>query len=706
MAIQSDGKIVAAGRSDNGGDDDFAIVRYNTNGSLDNTFGTNGIVTTTVGASDAGAFSVVIQSDGNILAAGYCDTGSDNDDFTIIRYNPNGSLDNTFGTNGIVITYLGGSGDVARSLATQSDGKIVAAGFSSNGSNVDFVIVRYNSNGSLDNTFGTSGIVVTPIGPSDDVANSIAIQSDGKITAAGYSDDGSDDYDFAIVRYNSNGSLDNTFGTNGIVTTSVGVSTAYANSIAIQSDGKIVAAGYSDNGSDDDDFTIIRYNPNGSLDNTFGTNGIVTTPVGASGDFAYSIAIQSDGKILAAGYFYNGSNYDFAIVRYNPNGSLDNTFGTNGIVTTSIGADYDYSYSVAIQSDGKILAAGYSYNGSDYDFAIVRYNSNGSLDYTFGTYGIITTPVGALSDYARSIAIQSDGKIAAAGYYYNGSDYDFAIVRYNSDGSLDNTFGTNGIVTTPVGPSDDAAHSIAIQSDGKIAAAGYYYNGSDYDFVIVRYNSNGSLDNTFGSNGIVTTLVGASNDVASSLAIQSNGKIAASGYSYSGSDYDFAVVGYNTNGSLDNSFGTNGIVTTQIGSSGNLAFASAIQDDGKIVIAGMSENSSSYSVFTLVRYFGDGSTEVDNENNEEIPAEFSLEQNYPNPFNPTTNFEYRISNFGFVSLKVFDVLGNEVATLVNEEKPAGAYQITFNAYGLSSGVYFYKLQAGSFVKTKKMILLK
>ena len=164
--------------------------------------------------------------------------------------------------------------------------------------------------------------------------------------------------------------------------------------------------------------------------------GKVTTAIGSSNDICNSIAIQSDGKIVAGGYSDNGTNNDFAVVRYNTNGSLDTTFNGTGKVTTAIGISGDGCYSIAIQSDGKIVAGGYSYNGTNNDFAVVRYNTNGSLDTTFNG-GIITTPIGISGDVCLSIAIQSDGKIVAGGYSYNGANYDFAVVRYNTNGSLD-----------------------------------------------------------------------------------------------------------------------------------------------------------------------------------------------------------------------------------------------------------------------------
>jgi uncharacterized delta-60 repeat protein len=311
----------------------------------------------------------------------------------------------------------------------------------------------------------------------------------------------------------------------------------------VQSDGKIVAAGYSHNGTNND-FAVVRYNTDGSLGTNFSGDGLVTTAVGLSIDVANSVVLQSDGKIVAAGYSHNGSNVDFAVVRYNTDGSLDTTFNSDGIVTTAVGSLNDTGRSVVVQSDGKIIVVGSSENVTDSDFAVVRYNTDGSLDTTFSSDGKVTTAIGSSQDQARSVVLQSDGKIVAAGLSDNGSNYDFAVVRYNTDGSLDTTFSDDGKLITAVGLGTDFANSVVLQSDGKIVAAGYSYNVSSEDFTVVRYNNDGSLDTTFSGDGIVTTAVGAGSDFGYSVAMQSDGKIVTAGYSYSGTKYDFAVVRY------------------------------------------------------------------------------------------------------------------------------------------------------------------
>lgn len=410
-------------------------------GSLDTTFDLIGKVTTTVLAGDDQATSVAIQSDGKIVAAGSASNSVDSSGvgagsvFALVRYNTDGSLDATFGTSGKVTTAIGISDDIALSVAIQSDGKIVAAGYSYSVTDFawEIALARYKTDGSLDTTFGTGGKVLTLIGAGGCTAHSVTIQSDNKIVAAGYVDNGAN-YDFALVRYNPDGSLDTTFGTGGIVTTPIGSSDDGANSVVIQSDNKIVAAGYSFGpiGSGNSFFALVRYNPDGSLDTTFGTGGKLTTgieTIGTNSDMASSVALQSDNKIVAAGYASN----DLAVVRYNPDGSLDTTFGTTGKVTTGVRVE-SQAAGVVVQIDGKIVAAGNSSSLVDWNFGLVRYNADGSLDSTFGAGGKVTTVIGAVAgtieDKALGILLQPDGKIVAAGYSNNRTNDDFAIVRY------------------------------------------------------------------------------------------------------------------------------------------------------------------------------------------------------------------------------------------------------------------------------------
>ena len=412
---------------------------------------------------------------------------------------------------------------------------------------------------------------------------------------------------FNTILFAKPGDLDPSFGNDGIVITEVLIGQNQVRGVAIQNDGKIVAAGSSDSSGSNTDFTLVRYDTNGSLDTSFDDDGIVTTDIGSDYDTAFSTAIQSDGKIVEAGRMWNGSQHVFALTRHDTNGSLDTSFDGDGIVTTVVGSVEDSILSIAIQSDSKIVVAGYSKDSSyDSTFVLARYDTNGSLDTSFHSDGIVTTDIGSIDDSAQSVSIQSDGKIVAAGYSDDGSNYVFAVVRYNTDGSLDTSFDSDGIVTTVVGTSSAYARSIAIQNDGKIVAAGSGYLDNKNQFALVRYDTNGSLDTSFDDDGIVTTVVSSNRGQANSVAIQSNGKLVAAGPSYNGSNDDFTLVRYNRNGSLDTNFGTDGIVTTAIRDNADTPYSVAIQSDGKIIAAGTTYDSDKHDFdFTLIRYEGD-----------------------------------------------------------------------------------------------------
>ncbi len=411
--------------------------------------------------------------------------------FPINSYAQDGSLDVSFGSSGKVVTPIGSGDDEGISLAIQSDGKIVVAGNSTTGSNNNFAIARYNTNGTLDLSFGTGGKLTTDFGSNYDDCRSVAIQSDGKIVASGSSHNGTN-WDIALARYNTDGTPDLSFGSGGKLTTDFAINNDYGFAMAIQGDGKIVVTGISETSTTYHDFGIARYNTNGTLDLSFDTDGKVTTPIGIDNDTPRSIAIQSDGKIVVAGYSVIGDDMYFAMVRYNSNGSLDTGFDNDGKLTTTFGNDGDYAMSVAIQSDAKIVVAGFSYilaNNVTRDIALARYNSDGTLDNSFDTNGMLTTKFGIYDEEGFSVAIQSNGKILVAGYSNNGAKNNFALIRYNINGALDLSFDTDGKLTTAIGSANDEVHSVAIQSDGKIVVAGTSLNGANLDFALVRYNN-------------------------------------------------------------------------------------------------------------------------------------------------------------------------------------------------------------------------
>jgi uncharacterized delta-60 repeat protein len=437
-----------------------------------------------------------------------------------------GQLDPTFGSGGKVRSSVGLAFDIVGAVAIQEDGKIVVVGSSSNSvTGFDFAVARYTVDGKFDTSFGSGGTVTRDFQRSDDRAVAVAIQGDGKIVLAGTVNvPGPNTHsDFAVIRVHADGRLDQTFGVEGWAMADLGSNFfERATSVVLQRDEKIVVGGETFVSRFETDFGLVRFNANGSIDRSFGVDGIVKQNFGPDTSATVrGLAVQRDDngviagdKIIAVGYAGNpGLNrpLDFALVRYNPDGSLDPTFGSGGLVTTDIGGGHDLVNAVALQPDGKIVVAGGSskLNEVPTAFALARYNTDGALDPHFGSGGIVTTSFpaslepdttsdGDVLAEAFALAIR-DGKIVAFGdRIVDGrpapSGIDFIGARYLIDGSLDTSFGTGGLVMTDFTenarlPSDDFGVGVAIQKDDKIVGVGSLVagDGSGSDFGLVRY---------------------------------------------------------------------------------------------------------------------------------------------------------------------------------------------------------------------------
>lgn len=405
-----------------------------------------------------------------------------------------GDLDISFSLDGMVTTNIISDGNgVASAVAIQPDGKIVVAGDTYDGIVAKVAVVRYNSDGSLDTSFNTSGKTTAYIGMGSAYISAVVIQPDGKILVAGYTRIDFGDAEFVLVRYHPNGALDSTFGIGGKVVTDIGGREDRLAKIAVQSDGKILAVGMTDvgpnaNAASNGDIALLRYNANGILDATFDTDGISITPIGSGYESANDLALQSDGKIVVAGETENDTNKtDFFTARFNTNGSMDTIYGTNGKTVTDFAANEDGANSLVIQSDGKIVAGGYSADTTNINFALVRYNTNGIVDNTFGNAGKVVTPAGTTVSYVNDITINNSGMIFVAGDSDNANDSDFTVASYLSTGTLNSAFGSGGIVKTQISTGNDFARAIAIQSDNKIVVAGSSFNGTTDDFAVARY---------------------------------------------------------------------------------------------------------------------------------------------------------------------------------------------------------------------------
>jgi uncharacterized delta-60 repeat protein len=413
-------------------------------GQLDPAFGTGGTVVTELPSSYSGARAVAVQPDGRVVAAGFAHTNdSILSDFALTRYDARGVPDPTFGVGGWVRTDFGGRFDEALAVAVQPDGRIVVAGASSDAAGSDMAVARYTGDGALDTSFDGDGMALVDFG-GESVARAVAVQGDGKLVVAGRAD--------------------RPFGP-----------------------GCCVA-----------DFALARLTATGAPDTSFGGDGRVETdflPGAENGqDAAHAVAVQADGRILAAGSGVAGpASVDFAVARYRRDGALDPTFGGDGRVTTEFLGFFDEARDLAVDRGGRIVAGGQSCQDpgtSDEvcDFGLVRYTARGLLDRGFGRQGRVRTDLGAdVGEGVRGVAVQRDGRVVAVGDTQGPGGSDVGLVRYRSDGRLDRGFGAGGVVITAVSPSTDEVGGLALGPASRVLVAGTTAVAQSFGFFVSRY---------------------------------------------------------------------------------------------------------------------------------------------------------------------------------------------------------------------------
>ncbi|HJS93022.1 MAG TPA: Calx-beta domain-containing protein [Solirubrobacteraceae bacterium] len=385
-------------------------------------------------------------------------------------------LDASFGAGGRASTPGGGD---ARAVVVEPDGRIIVVGARDVGVNahLQFGAAGYDAAGNLDPGFGTGGIATTALGGSNDKAFDAADDRDGGFVAVGRTDAaGPTNTDFGVARYTADGQPNPAFPAGGFVKTDVAGRADGANAVAVQPDGKIVAAGFAQTSPVDFDFALVRYNPDGSLDTSFGGDGIVTTDLGSESDAANGVAIQPDGKIVAVGV--TGENIGLA--RYLPDGALDLTFGGTGTVVSDLGFD-DVANGVAITSGGTILVAGTRLGPhTNLDPFVASYGPNGKLNLGFGEFGIADTDLSGGDDSGDDLVLDPGGGVVVVGSASSSTVRDMALVRYNLDGTLD-TF-----LTTDFHGAGDFGHAAQVDPLGGIVAAGTIANGSENEFGLIR----------------------------------------------------------------------------------------------------------------------------------------------------------------------------------------------------------------------------
>jgi uncharacterized delta-60 repeat protein len=403
---------------------------------------------------------------------------------TCTAVSANGALDASFGA---------GSGKVsnafpaAKAIALQADGKLLAVG--------GMTLSRYLADGSLDTAFGTGGKVsIVAQGGGVDAMQALVVQPDGRIVVGGYSSRPTPfNDDFAVLRFNADGSPDTSFGAGGLVALDFAGLTDRVHALLLQPDGKIVAAGFATLGTlvtADQDIALVRLTATGTLDPGFGTGGKLTVNVAGKADFGYAAALQADGKIVVAGRVGadGGADPDFGLLRVSANGNLDTGFGSNGVVRTDFGlGNWEEAAAVAVQADGRILVTGRVRVGSVFNLALARFNADGTPDAGFGAAGLATTAVSTQADVAKALAVQSDGKIVVVGQAASlSTNPDMVVARYLADGSMDAAFGAAGKLTVDFFGAIDGAEAVAVQPDGKIIAGGFARNAGTTGSALIR----------------------------------------------------------------------------------------------------------------------------------------------------------------------------------------------------------------------------
>lgn len=403
-------------------------------------------------------------------------------------YSQSGILDTSFGQNGFVTTVINGTYNFSNATIVQDDGKILVCGRGGEPSTYKATVARYNTDGSLDNSFANNGTLVIPVGNVKSFATDIALQNDGKIVMSAYTWNDVKG-EFAAIRLNSDGSFDSTFGNQGVKLIS-NQGSGVTQSLRIQDDGKILLAGYYN-----DEFAVLRLDTDGTIDNSFGVSGWAITTFAGASSFIEEIEIQDDGKIVQGGLVLSTSQiFEMGVARLNTDGTIDQTFGSQGTLRFNIGNGNDFVTGVAIQNNGKIVLGGHTWIDNvelKHDFAMIRLEANGDFDLTYGNNGVSTAQIVDGSNYASGIVIQEDQKVILGGSTVKNADYKFGLLRFNTDGSLDQTFGAagTGMVSPDFNGRECYGDELNLQPDGDIILVGNSFSNGTSEMIVVRFKN-------------------------------------------------------------------------------------------------------------------------------------------------------------------------------------------------------------------------
>lgn len=592
LSVQSDGKIVGAGSGFIGTTTrGLGVFRWLADGTPDSGFGTGGMAMLEPRRWDI-AHGLALQPDGGIVVTGVIGETQYATRFIVARFTGSGQRDASFSGDGLVEIPLGGTGHQGRGIAVQADGKIVAGGYR----NDEPLAARLLPDGSMDPSFGENGLALSGMTAPSTNGNSLALAGNGRILLGGSGRDENNADGFQMTCWRSDGKLDGAFGATGKVFTRAGESGGDATCMALQADGKILLAGRANL-----KMAVARYFADGRIDASFGDSGMAIIAAGTVYSRVYDMAVQPNGRILLAGYSMPSSSQQcITLLRCLPDGSPDNTFGQGGQFTLPESAGSSATgYRLALQPDGKILigATRTTNQGTKSSFVVTRVLSSGALDAAFGEAGVAVISFGTFDDDLSSFILLPDGRMVAAGYSA-GSGNVFnparrcAMVRLLADGKPDPSFGTGGkILLDMPGGDRDGINSLSLMPDGRMVAGGF---GSDY--FVARFLSDGALDVSYAGTGYASTGISGLNDV---LAL-SDGGLLACGSTAS----DFHLAAFLPDGSVNAAFGTNGASRVDFFAGNDQARAVALQSNGGILLAGLAYNARGKDGFGLARFHG------------------------------------------------------------------------------------------------------
>lgn len=598
-ATQSDGKLIVAGTSESR----LTLVRFGTNNLPDPDFGVNGVATVDVSLQIVG---LRVQTDGKIVVAG--EQYNSNRDFALVRFNPDGSIDEDFASMGVMSRDYGAE-DRCNNFLIDSSGRYVLVGTSEVSfpfSSSHLVLARFNENGNPDFSFNSTG---SYIDTNYSTGYSVLRQSDGKLLVAGYSGGN------CVLRFNDNGTPDTGFATGGKLnipgaTQLTALATQLGNNTVFQPDIYLVAGRTSVNGQNA--VLLARFDPDGVLDTSFNGTGIVTQNIGGAANVIamYVTGTLFSRRILIAGDMDVAGFDRFMAAKFTLAGALDSNFGNGGVTTTALSPGDDKAYNAILQGGGMLITGSTSpTNYYDSDFAAVRFSiGTGALDTNFFGTGVLLHNVGDLNASAKAVAVQNDGKIIIAGSAYYGPYGLATLTRLNPNGSRDLSFGIDGKVMSDIGGQSSEADAVALQPDGRVLIAGSAYDGKYYSVLVGRFLTNGVPDSSFGTNGFTITRVGTNYSSGTIIRLQPDGKILVGG-SAETADADFLVLRYLANGALDMSWAENGKAVVGIGTGDDVLSGLALLPDGKVIASGYGVFVSQYKI-SLARFNSNGSLDA------------------------------------------------------------------------------------------------